>query len=149
MYVRSCIRIDILDSLFYNKTGDNMKLYRWLKIKREYTKQIKNLPDTKTEKLVEKALKLYPQEIDISDGKLRDKKGFWSNNLSDARHNAEELNTAHSQDVDFMIWAIYSELHEKSLENFKRGIKTVSLSELSHIEISKRYIKSCLEADLY
>ena len=37
----------------------------------------------------------------------------------------------------------------KSIENFKRDIKTVDLSELSHIEISKRYIKSCLEAGMY
>lgn len=129
--------------------GDNMKLYQWLKIKKAYNEQIKKLPDEEVEKLIEKAFKLYPQKIDISDGELRGKKGFWSKNLSDAWLNAEELNMPHSKEIDFMIWAVYGELHRKSIENLKKGIKTVGLSELSHIEISIRYIKSCLKADLY
>ena len=126
-----------------------MKLYQWLKIKKAYNEQIKKLPDEEVEKLIEKTFKLYPQKIDIFDGELRGKKGFWSKNLSDALHNAEELTMPRSEKIDFMIWAVYGELHTKSIENFKKGIKTVGLSELSHIEISRRYIKSCLKADLY
>ena len=126
-----------------------MKISQWIKFRRKYSKQIKKLPDKSVEKIIETTFNLYPYEIDISDGELRGKNGFWSKKLSDAFHNAEELNTPDSEEIDFMIWAIYSELHTKSIENFKRDIKTVDLSELSHIEISKRYIKSCLEADLY
>ncbi len=128
--------------------GDNMKLYQWLKTKKVYNEQIKKLPDEEVEKLIERTFDLYPQLIDIADGELRSKKGFYSKNLSDARLNVEELNIPHSVEIDFMIWAVYGELHTKSIENFKKGIKTVGLSELSHIEISRRYIKSCLEADL-
>ncbi len=124
-----------------------MKLYQWLKNKKAYNKQIKNLPDENTEKLIEKVFALYPQIIDISDGELRDNNGFWSANLSDARHHAEESNVPYSQEIDFMIWAVYGELHTKSIENFKKGIKAINLSELNHIEISKRYIKSCLKAE--
>ncbi len=126
-----------------------MKLYQWLKTKKVYNEQIKKLPDEEMEKLIERTFDLYPQLIDIADGELRGKKGFWSKNLSDAWHNAEELNMPHSEEIDFMIWAVYGELRTKSIENLKKGIKTVGLSELSHIEISRRYIKSCLEADLY
>ena len=125
-----------------------MKLYQWLKTKKVYNEQIKKLPDEEVEKLIEKSFDLYPQLIDISDGDLRSKIGFYSKNLSDAWHNADELNMPRSEEIYFMIWAVYGELHRKSVENFKKGIKTVGLSELSHIEISKRYIKACLEADL-
>ena len=121
-----------------------MKSFQRLKIQKTYNKQ-----NEEAEKLIEKVFELYPQEIDISDGELRGKNGFWSKKLSDAFHNAEELNTPDSKEIDFMIWAVYSELHAKSLENFEKGIKIVKLSELSHIEISRRYIKSCLKADLY
>ena len=126
-----------------------MKIAQWFKIRRMYSEQIKKLPDKSVEKLIERTFDLYPKLIDIADGELRSKKGFYSKNLSDAWHNAEELNMSHSEEVDFMIWAVYGELHTKSIENFKKGIKTVGLSELSHIEISRRYIKSCLKADLY
>ncbi len=140
--------IYFLGPLSYNEMGDNMKLYQWLKTKKVYNEQIKKLPDEEVEKLIERTFDLYPQLIDIADGELRGKKSFYSKNLSDAWHNAGELNMPHSEKIDFMIWAVYGELHTKSIENFKKGIKTVGLSELSHIEISRRYIKSCLEADL-
>ena len=125
-----------------------MKICQWLKIKKVYNEQTKKLPDEEVEKLIERTFDLYPQLIDIADGEWRSKKGFYSKNLSDAWHNADELNMPYSEEIDFMIWAVYGELHTKSIENFKKGIKTVGLSELSHTEISRRYIKSCLEADL-
>ena len=133
--------------MIYNETGDNVKLYQWLKIKKAYNQQIKKLPDEEVEKLIERTFDLFPPLIDIADGELRSKKGFWSKNLSDAWHNADEINLPHSEETDFMIWAVYGELYIICIENFKKGIKTVSISELSHIEISRRYIKSCLEAD--
>ena len=123
-----------------------MKIYQWLKIKKVYNEQIKKLPDKEVEKLIERTLDLYPQFIDISDGELRGKKGFWSVKLSDAFHNAQALNMPRSEEIDFMIWAVYGELHTKSTENFKKGIMTVRLSELSHNKISRRYIKSRLKA---
>jgi hypothetical protein len=126
-----------------------MKISQWFKFRRKYSKQIKKLPDKSVEKIIEKTFNLYPYEIDISDGELRGKNGFWSKKLSDAFHNAEKLNTHDSVEIDFMIWAVYGELHAKSIENFKNGIMTVSLSDLSYNEISRRYIKSRLQADMY
>ena len=126
-----------------------MKIFQWFKFRRKYSKQIKKLPDKSVEKIIETTFKLYPYEIDISDGELRGKKGFWSEKLSDAFHNAEKLNMHDSEEIDFMIWAVYGELHAKSIEKFKKGIMTVSLSDLSYNEISRRYIKSRLIADMY
>ncbi len=130
-------------------SGDNMKIYQWLKIKKAYNQQIKKLPDEEVEKLIERTFDLYPQLIDIADGELRGKKGFWSVKLSDAFHNAEELNMPRSEEIDSMIWAVYGELHTKSIENFKKGIMTVSLLELSHNKISRRYIKSRLKDSMH
>ena len=126
-----------------------MKIAQWFKIRRMYSEQIKKLPDKSVEKLIERTFDLYPKLIDIADGELRSKKGFYSKNLSDAWHNAKELNKSHSEEVDFMIWAVYGELHTKSIENFKKGIMTVSLLELSHNKISRRYIKSRLKDSMH
>lgn len=124
-----------------------MNLCQRLKISRIYREKIKKLPDKELEKIIDNALALYPRFIDISDGELRSKKGFWSENLSDAWHNASDKNIPYSEKVDFMLWAIYGELHAKSIKNFKTGINRVDLSELSHLEISKRYIRSYLKSD--
>ena len=29
---------------------------------------------------------------------------------------------SHSEEIDFMIWAVYGELHTKSRENFKKDL---------------------------
>lgn len=126
-----------------------MKIFQWLKFKLKHNEQIKKLPDKFVEKLIEKTFELYPQVIDISDGELRGKKGFWSENLSDAWHNAMDLNVPYSEDLDLMIWAVYGELHTKSRDNFKKGIMAVNLSELRNNKVSRRYIKSWLKADIY
>lgn len=130
------------------KSGDNMKIYQWLKIKKVYNEQIKKLPNEEVEKLIERTFDLFPQLIDISDGELRGKKGFWSVNLSGAFHNAQELNIPRSEEIDLMIWTVYGELHTKSIDNYKKGIMTVSLSELRHNVISRKYIKSRLKTDI-
>lgn len=124
-----------------------MKISQWFKFRRKYNKQIKKLPDKSAEKIIETTFNLYPNEIDISDGELRGKKGFWSENLSYALHNAEEQNIPYSQEINFMIWAVYGELHTKSIGNFKNGIMKVCLSELNRDTIIKRYIKALSEAD--
>ena len=126
-----------------------MKIFHWLNFKIKHNEQIKKSPDKFVEKLIEKTFELYPQVIDISDGELRGKKGFWSENLSDAWHNAMDLNIPYSEELDFMIWAVYCELHTKSRENFKKGIMAVNLSELRNNKVSRQYIKSWLKADIY
>ncbi len=126
-----------------------MNVYQWFKIRKMHQAQIKELPDENLDSLLNETIKLYPEIIDISDGELRGKKGFWSKNLSAAWHNAEEINEPYSQEIDFMIWAIYGEFHAKSIENFRKGIESVSISELSRSEIIKRYIKDSLKANIY
>ena len=121
-----------------------MNLLKEIQIKKIYNKQIRKLPDKELEKLVKQAFTLFPASIDISDGEIRKKHGFFSKNLSDAWEQAERRNSPRSQELDFMLWAVYGTLHEKSIQNFKKGTLTVCLSELNLIEICKRYIKTTI-----
>lgn len=113
-----------------------------------YSEQMKKFPDESVERIIEEAFKLYPQEIDISDGELRSQNGFYSEGLAYSFHNAGECNMPYSEELDYMIWAVYGELHKKSIDNFNKGIMTVSLSELSHYEICREYFKSSLKDKL-
>ena len=126
-----------------------MNVLKRFKVRKIYKAQIKQLPDENLSILVNETLKLYPETIDISDGQVRGKKGFWSRNLADARLNAENLNISASKETDYMIWAIYGELHTKSIELFRMGLKSVYLLDLNRNEIIKRYIKAYLEAEIH
>lgn len=91
--------------------------------------------------LIEHTLTLFPDSIDISDGELRNDNGFFSKNLANAWHGAEDRNGVIGNDVDLMIWAIFRFLHRKSRENYLKGIYTVTLNELSIYSIEKEYNK--------
>lgn len=126
-----------------------MYIFHWFKLQRMYHKQKIQASDKSNEILIEKAFRLYSNTIDISDGEHRAGNGFFSKNLSDAMDHAENLNIPYSKEINFMIWAIYIELHKRSIQNFKKGIMTVSLSELNHHEVAKQYIKACLKAEIH
>lgn len=126
-----------------------MNVLKRFKVRKIYKAKIKQLPDENLSILVNETLKLYPETIDISDGQVRGKKGFWSRNLADARLNAENLNISASKETDYMIWAIYGELHTKSIELFRMGLKSVYVLDLNRNEIIKRYIKAYLEAEIH
>ena len=121
-----------------------MNLLKKIKPRKRYKNLIRNLPDKELKELVEQALALLPASIDISDGEIRGKNGFFSQNLSVAWQQAEKRNLPHSQELDFMLWAVYGALHEKSIQNFKNGTASVYLSELNCTDICKRYIKETL-----
>ena len=91
--------------------------------------------------LIERASALFPDSIDVSDGELRSDNGFFSTNLSDVWHSAEDKNGVVGNDVDAMIWAIYGLLHRKSRENYLKGIHTISLNEIGFDNIEKEYFK--------
>ena len=126
-----------------------MNIFKWMKFKIKYREKIKDLSDESLEPLIEKTIRLFPETIDISDGSLQGKQGFYSKKLSDAWHNAEVLNEPYSGEIDFMIWAIYGVLHSKSKEKYKKGFMSVNVLSLSYDKIKERYIKSSLEADVY
>lgn len=91
--------------------------------------------------LMERALRLFPDSVNISDGEILSGNGFFSKNLSSAWHEAEDRNGAAGNNVDFMIWAIFRLLHRKSRENYLKGIYSVTLSEISIDSIEKEYNK--------
>lgn len=122
-----------------------MNVFKWFKIRKIYKEQSNN---NALGLLFDETIKFFPEIIDVSDGELRGKKGFYSNSLSDVWHNVQDFNVSNSIETDFMIWAIYGELHTKSIQNFKKRIKLVRVSELNRSKILKGYIKECLEADV-
>ena len=99
------------------------------------------------EKLIQDTLKLFPEEIDISDGELRNDNGFFSQKLSKAWHSAEDKNAITGNDVDFMIWSVFGLLHKMSRENFSKGIYSVSLNDINHEELKQEYKKALQEAE--
>ena len=99
------------------------------------------------EKLIQDTLKLFPEEIDISDGELRNDNGFFSQKLSKAWHSAEDKNAITGNDVDFMIWSVFGLLHKMSRENFSKGIYSVSLNDINHEELKQKYKKALKEAE--
>ena len=99
------------------------------------------------EKLIQDTLKLFPEEIDISDGELRNDNGFFSQKLSKAWHSAEDKNAITGNDVDFMIWSVFGLLHKMSRENFSKGICSVSLNDINHEELKQEYKKALQEAE--
>ena len=99
------------------------------------------------EKLIQDTLKLFPEEIDISDGELRNDNGFFSQKLSKAWHSAEDRNAITGNDVDFMIWSVFGLLHKMSRENFSKGIYSVSLNDINHEELKQEYKKALQEAE--
>ena len=101
------------------------------------------------EKLIQDTLKLFPEEIDISDGKLRNDNGFFSQKLSKAWHSAEDRNAITCNDVDFMIWSVFGLLHKMSRENFSKGIYSVSLNDINHEELKQEYKKALQEAEWF
>ena len=101
------------------------------------------------EKLIQDTLKLFPEEIDISDGELRNDNGFFSQKLSKAWHSAEDKNAITGNGVDFMIWSVFGLLHKMSRENFSRGIYSVSLNDINHEELKQEYKKALQEAEWF
>ncbi len=99
------------------------------------------------ERLIQDTLKLFPEEIDISDGELRNDNGFFSQNLSKAWHRAEESTGTTGCDIDFMIWSVFGMLHNMSRENFAKGIYYVSLNDINYEELKLIYIKALREAE--
>ena len=97
--------------------------------------------------LIEQTLSLFPEYIDISDGEALEDNGFWSKNLSGAWYGAEDKNGDDTNDVSYMIWAIYRLLHRKSRASYLQGVYTVHLDSFSFQEIEREYDKVMAEVD--
>ena len=89
-------------------------------------------------------IKYYPSEIDISDGTLVAKDGGNFKILSEFWDNAELKTENESEFIKLMVWGIFCAFHKKAIDNFLKGIKTVSISELD-----MKYLKFKFEESLF
>ncbi len=97
--------------------------------------------------LIKDTLKLFPEVIDISDGELGNDNGFFSQELSNAWHRAEESTGTTGCDIDFMIWSVFRVLHKMCRENFTKGIYNTFLNDIKYEELKQEYKKVLQEAE--
>ena len=91
-----------------------------------------------------KTLQYWPENIDISDGKLiKETNGFYSNNLSITWSKAEEL-AATNKWTSLMVWVIYKAIHRKATELFPEK-RFISVNSMDIFVIEKSYLEALQE----
>ncbi len=95
------------------------------------------------EEIYNLTIKYYPNEIDISDGKILPKDGGVFMKLSKFWDNAELQTENESDFVKLMVWVIFCAYHKRAIENFQNDKMVVFLSELD-----KKYLKNKFEESL-
>lgn len=89
-------------------------------------------------------IKYFPSEIDISDGKILENGAESFNTLFESWQDAESKAENDSNIMQLMVWNIFCTIHKKAIENFSKGKKTVSISELD-----MKYLKKRVEENLF
>lgn len=89
-------------------------------------------------------IKYYPSEIDISDGTMVIKSSGNFKTLSKFWSNAELKTENKPNFIKLMVWGIFCAFHKKAIDNFLKGEKTVSITELD-----MKYLKSKFEESLF
>lgn len=95
----------------------------------------------KFSELYKKAIKLWPEQIDISDGKS-DVNGIIFRNLSSVWDNAEEKAKVKGEWYDLITWIIFSNFHSIARKNFNKGVMTVRKTEINEEMVKKDLIHS-------
>lgn len=72
------------------------------------------------EKFIE-VLLLWPEEIDISNGKIIGDNGFYSENLSIVWNHVESEIGQSDAWKDMLVWSIYGYLHKEARDSFING----------------------------
>ncbi len=90
------------------------------------------------------AIKFWPSEVDIQDGKKVENNGGYFSTLSKIWDQAEIKTEGEPELIQLMIWSIFCGYHKKAVENYQKGIKNVFLTELD-----SDYIKSKFEESLF
>lgn len=99
----------------------------------------------KFREIYENAIKYWPVEIDISDGKIIvETAGFRSDNLSKSWDIAEERSANEWESL--MAWIIFGALHEASKRKYMEGKSLVNVSEAIELPaLQKSYLEALQE----
>jgi len=96
------------------------------------------------EDIYNQAIKYYPSEIDISDGKKVEKGSGYFEVLSKYWSQAELKTEKESDFIQLMIWGIFCAYHKKAIDNFLNGKKKVCSQELDLEYLKFRFEESLL-----
>ena len=94
--------------------------------------------------LLDQVASLWPDEIDISDGKLLGASGAIFPSLSRAWTAAEQKGEKLGELHSLAVWAVYGALHERARHIFEECMFELRLSECAASEIER-----CLSENLY
>jgi hypothetical protein len=90
---------------------------------------------------------LWPNKIDISDGRNIDTEGGLFPNLSKewrkAEIQAEELAEWHQ----LMVWAIFSQLHLRAVERYMQGVTEMITSDCNLEKLEKVFAENLLSSE--
>jgi hypothetical protein len=98
----------------------------------------------KFEIIYRESILLWPDSIDLSDGKLiEETKGFYSENLSSAWDKAEE--SASNEWQSLLVWIFFQELHRKAVECFKANRFYLNVDSIDMKILKQAYLNTLKE----
>lgn len=96
----------------------------------------------KFKKVLREALRLWPSQIGISDGRLMAGDGGLFPQLSEHWEMAEAHAKAWSEAHQLMVWAIFCAWHKAAVAHFKVGRGRIAKSDLDMRHLRQRYEES-------
>lgn len=98
----------------------------------------------KFDKLYNDALKMWPEKIDISDGKIQEE-GILFKKLSDIWNNIEIRTKEQSEWHDLITWVIFSNFHRIAKNRFLKQDYSIKKTDLSFDHIKADFIQNLKE----
>jgi hypothetical protein len=96
--------------------------------------------------LYERIIKLWPEEIDISDGKPTGSDGYLFKNLSNIHSEIEGVLSNNDHWGSIGAWSFFQAIHKEAKVLHKSGITVISVNEVSK-DLIDHYIRSNIEFD--
>lgn len=93
-------------------------------------------------KIFDETYSLYPEYINISDGLLDERDGFYSKRLSTVHENAEIVSEQFGEWHSLFVWIFYKIIHAESKSCFERHMMNVK------VKIDKEIFKFLLIQNL-
>lgn len=92
-------------------------------------------------------LSLWPEHIEISDGKDINKEGGFFLNLSEAWRKAEQQAENLTDWHQLMVWAIFSELHSIAIKSYLEGKSKVLVLECNAENTEKFFAENLYNSE--
>jgi len=87
-------------------------------------------------------ISLWPEVINICDGKLIGEGGGFFPELSTLHEKIEEESNNISELHGLMAWSIFGDLHAQAINDIKDGIKSICISKIDLVNVEKVFSES-------